>query len=90
VPTKDEWDAERLSWTGGNNSAGAIASPLKLPAAGRRSSSGGSPYDVGTIGYYWSSTVYDTFAWNLYFFSANAGMSDNYRAFGFSVRCVQD
>jgi uncharacterized protein (TIGR02145 family) len=33
LPTEAEWNAERASWSS-NNSAGAFASPLKLPVAG--------------------------------------------------------
>ena len=35
IPTEAELDAERLSWSS-DNSAGAIASALKLPMAGYR------------------------------------------------------
>ena len=37
IPTEAELDAEHLSWSS-DNSAGAIASALKLPMAGYRSS----------------------------------------------------
>jgi len=35
LPTHDEWNTERLSWST-NNAAGAFASLLKLPVAGHR------------------------------------------------------
>jgi uncharacterized protein (TIGR02145 family) len=89
LPTEAEWEAERTSW-GSNNSAGAFASPLKLPVAGYRSGSDGSLGNVGSSGGYWSSTVSGTYARNLYFNSGNAGMNSNYRAGGFSVRCIKD
>ncbi len=89
VPTNAEWNQERQTWSS-NNAAGAFASPLKLPLAGFRSNSDGSLYDVGTIGYYWSSTVSGTYARYLYFFSSNAFMVADSRAFGFSVRCLKD
>jgi hypothetical protein len=41
LPTFAELDAERASWSS-NNSAGAFASPLKLPLAGSRIGSNGS------------------------------------------------
>ena len=90
VPTLSEWDAERLSWTGGNNAAGAYASPLKFPAAGYRDSSNGSLGDVGSYGYYWSSTVVGTLSRYLDFDSASAGMYSYFRADGGSVRCLKD
>jgi uncharacterized protein (TIGR02145 family) len=89
LPTETEINAERLSWSS-NNSAGAFASPLKLPMAGNRSRSNGSLTNVGFAGYYWSSTVSGTEARYLDFDSGNANMYTYYRAFGFSVRCLKD
>jgi uncharacterized protein (TIGR02145 family) len=89
LPTDAELNAERLSWSS-NNSAGAFASPLKLPVAGFRLSSDGSLGNVGTSGYYWSSSVSGTNASSLRFFSSNAIMNFNYRANGFSMRCLKD
>ena len=89
IPTDTELDAERLSWSA-NTSVGAFASPLKLPLAGGRSSSSGSLYNVGTNGYYWSSSVSSTDSRSLYFNSSNAIMSTNGRANGDAVRCLKD
>ena len=89
VPTETELGNQRLSWSS-NNSAGAIASPLKLPLAGYRRNSDGSLLNVGTNGYYWSNTVSSTSARNLNFNSSNANMFTAIRAFGFSVRCLKD
>ena len=89
IPTDVEWDAERLSWTA-NTSVGAFASPLKLPMAGYRSFSSGSLANVGTLGYYWSSTVSSADARDLDFGSSYAVMYANKRANGFSVRCLKD
>ena len=89
VPIEAELEAERLSW-GTNNSAGAFNSPLKLPVAGYRNGSNGTLYDVGTGGYYWSSTVGVTSARNLAFYSSNARMLYYIRADGCSVRCIKD
>ena len=89
LPTEAELDAERLSWNS-NNSAGAFASPLLLPVAGRRYFSSGSLYTVGSYGFYWSSTVDGIFSRILFFFSAGAYVRTNYRANGFSVRCLKD
>jgi hypothetical protein len=89
LPTETEINAERLSWSQ-NNSAGAFASPLKLPLAGIRVYSDGSLYPVGSFGSYWSSTVSGTYAAHLNFVSSDADMGYGYRAYGFSVRCLKD
>jgi len=89
LPTDAELNAERQSW-GSNNSAGAFASPLKLPVAGLRINSDGSLFNVGSWGYYWSSTVSGTLSRRLYFSSSHAYMGYNARAFGYSVRCLKD
>jgi hypothetical protein len=90
IPTETELDAERLSWSSSNNSAGAFASPLKLPLAGYRGRSDGLLNNVGTYGFYWSSTVSSTNSLSLFFDSSSANMGSNGRAFGFSVRCLKD
>jgi hypothetical protein len=84
-----EWEEERRSWNG-NNAAGAFASPLKLPVAGRRDLSNGSLNNVGSFGHYWSSNVSAAFSRRLYFHSSDANMFSRYRAYGFSVRCLKD
>jgi uncharacterized protein (TIGR02145 family) len=89
IPTETEWNAERLSWSS-NNAAGAFASPLKLPVAGSRNHSNGSLFNVGSSGYYWSSTVDGTRTRFLYFNSSDADMFSYYRANGVSVRCLKD
>jgi hypothetical protein len=89
LPTEAELNAERLSWSS-NNAAGAFASPLKLPVAGYRAGSNGSLGQVGSLGYYWSSTVAGTSSRNLGFNSSNTNVYSNYRALGFSVRCIKD
>lgn len=90
LPTETELNAERTSWTGSNNAAGAFASPLKLPVSGRRSFSDGSLSSVGTAGYYWSSNDIGTDSRYLYFLSSNASMITYRRATGASVRCIMD
>jgi uncharacterized protein (TIGR02145 family) len=94
IPTGAEWEAERLSWTGGNNATGAFASPLKLPVAGYRAGSAGVLDLAGTWGYYWSSTVGGsggTSSHNLVF-SSSLALAANYnsRAYGSSIRCLKD
>jgi hypothetical protein len=89
LPTETEIDAERLSWSS-YNSAGAFASPLRLPLAGYRDDGTGSPSGVGGGGYYWSSTVVSTNSRLLLFLSSNATMFTFSRARGHSVRCLKD
>jgi uncharacterized protein (TIGR02145 family) len=90
LPTEAEWEAERASWGSDQNSAGAFASPLKLPLAGLRSNGTGSLNTVGSNGHYWSSTIVGTNSRLLNFYSSGANMSSGNRAFGFSVRCIKD
>ena len=89
LPTETEMDAERKSWIS-NSSAGAFASPLKLPMAGFRGGSNGSLGNVGSDGGYWSSTFNGTLSRRLYFSSSTAGMRSSLRAFGYSVRCIKN
>ncbi|MDI6832601.1 MAG: FISUMP domain-containing protein [Bacteroidales bacterium] len=89
LPTEAEWNAERTSW-GSNNAAGAFASPLKLPMAGSRLYSDGSLDYVGSLGVYWSSTVFSTNSRGLSFNSSNVDIFIDYRALGLSVRCIKD
>lgn len=88
IPTEAEWEAERTSW-GSNNAAGAFASLLKLPMAGNRNYSNSLLYNVGSNGYYWSSTVDGTLSMLLDFNSSNAYVGILYRASGFPVRCIK-
>jgi uncharacterized protein (TIGR02145 family) len=90
IPTETEWNAERLSWTGGNNATGALASPLKLTLAGNRYRADGSLEGVGTLAFYWSSTVNTANSKGLFFTSGEAMMTNGARANGYSVRCTKD
>ena len=96
LPTATEWESERASWSS-NNTAGALASPLKLAAAGYRDNSSGGLTLIESRGYYWSSTVSSavsgTRSSNLYFRSDTAATDTGiglYRACGLSVRCIKD
>jgi len=64
---------------------------LFLPAAGNRNHNNGTTGNTGTHGQYWSSSGDGANAFYLYFYDANihANSSAN-RAYGFSVRCVQE
>ncbi len=95
IPTETELNNERLSWvqapiSSTNTSAGAFASPLKLPVSGYRDYSNGALFDIGTDGSYWSSTVSSTGSRHLDFWSTSANMPANNRAFGLAVRCIKD
>jgi hypothetical protein len=89
LPTEAELHAERMSWSS-NDAAGAFASPLKLPLAGQRRYNDGSVTDVGSNGYYWSSTVTGTGSRSLIFDTALAAWFNRVRATGYSVRCIKE
>ena len=90
LPTDAEMDEERISWNS-NNSIGAFNSSLKLTMAGRRNhSSGGALSFVGYFGYYWSNTVSSTSSKFLMFSSNPASVGSNFRAYGYSVRCIKN
>lgn len=83
-----EWDssAKLMKITGVDGGA------LVLPAAGYRDSATGASGSQGSGGYYWSSSVPSggTLASYVNFNSAPLNTSTNYRASGYSVRCVQE
>ena len=65
------------------------AGAIFLPAAGIRG--GEEVYGVQNFGYYWSATEYDSYnAGYLYFSPDGAGMGNDYRGNGISVRLVKD
>ena len=102
MPTKAEWqeleDNCTWTWTTQNgingykvtsNKAGYTDKFIFLPAAGSRYGDG--LYDVGSGGYYWSSSLdenYSDYAWYLYFNSGYHGLNFYYRSIGQSVRPV--
>ncbi|MBR1487453.1 MAG: Ig-like domain-containing protein, partial [Bacteroidales bacterium] len=109
MPTDAEWTALRnkdnfdWAWTGDYNGTGVKGrivtskvpgyegNQIFLPATGYRN--GTSLRDVGSSGYYWSSSLntsdsYD--AWGVYFSSGGVGRFDDYRCFGLSVRPVSE
>ena len=87
VPTNSELNQERRSWAT-NDAAGAFASPLKLPLAGARNTSG-TLVLVGVQGFYWSSTI-DTNGRDLDIESNKSTMSNRSLGLGASVRCIKD
>jgi hypothetical protein len=89
IPTDPEWIAETDSWSS-KNTAGAFASPLKLPVAGARNN-GGTFNNVGTAGNYWSSTINSTSSLYMWFQTGGFNSSDPlFRVWGISVRCIKD
>jgi uncharacterized protein (TIGR02145 family) len=89
VPTETELNAERLSWSA-STSVGAFSSPLKLPVGGFRSYNSGSFSGVSSSGVYWTNTVSSNFSRLLYFDLSSSSMNMNYRANGYSVRCIKN
>lgn len=89
IPTEEEWEAERLTWSS-NDAIGAFNSPLKLPAAGRRNFAQGLLFDVDVSAYYWSSSTDDAFSRGLGIFTISAGMFSYNRAGGNSIRCIKN
>ena len=68
---------------------GGVGNGLFLPASGYRAS-GGTMSNVGSNGYYWSSTPYDSsIAYYLYFRDGYIVVAGTMRSFGSSVRCVK-
>jgi uncharacterized protein (TIGR02145 family) len=93
IPTQVEWQAEINSWTS-QNTAGAFASPLKLPFNNLyRASDDGLLYD-NSYGCYWSSTIISTVngikSYGLTFTTIDAQVTDKYRGDAFGVRCIKD
>jgi len=103
VPTYDELDELRdnySQWT--TNADGHIGyyfvgeytytediPQVFFPAAGCRSNYGGA-LNRGDGGYYWSSRPVNTNAYGLHFNGSEVYMQNYLRAYGFSVRCVQE
>jgi uncharacterized protein (TIGR02145 family) len=106
VPTQAEWAqiASNNTWVwqdgGANGTSGYLLKPggakkptaLFLPAAGPRTHNGGAQYRVGSVSYYWSSTVTSsTISYNLYFTSGSINAANTgSRSDGFTVRCVSE
>ena len=88
IPSEGELIQERESWIS-DNSAGAFASPLKLPMAGSRRSTSGSLFDVGTKGQYWQKEA-EGMGNHIRFSSSLTGHSHKALSGGTSVRCIKD
>ena len=66
--------------------------PIWYPASGYRNDYSGALFSVGSNGYYWSVSPYGNGAYSLYFYDDGYvyPASDYYRAYGQSVRCLQE
>ena len=101
VPTQEEllslYNAGS-TWTTRNGVNGRLfgtaPNQIFLPAVGQRSNDTGSTGNVGTDGFYWSSTQANaTYARRMRFTNSNVYASVQYgslRARGFSIRCVAE
>ena len=94
LPTKEQLGELKNScrWTRNGNGykvEGPSGESIVLPAAGYRYCDGSVDL-VGSDGYYWSSTPYDSeHAWTLGFYSGGVYMNDGLRCSGQSVRLVR-
>jgi uncharacterized protein (TIGR02145 family) len=78
-------------WSSPNTAATNESGFSGLPGGYRYG--GGTFYGVGDYGIWWSSSEYDTAgAWfrALFYNDGVAGRDNNYKYFGFSVRCLRD
>lgn len=95
LPNKEQWEELKSScswvWSGrGYTVTGPSGESIALPAAGFcYLGHGGGVTDVGSEGYYWSSTPYDSkFAWRIFFYSSSVTMYYFEHSGGMSVRLV--
>lgn len=95
IPTDEEWKQEIATWKS-ENAKGAFASPLKLTMGGYRVPTEGKLDVVGTVGYYWSSSVTGSNTHNgsdsrrLSIVHHSARTNPATRNHGLSVRCIKD
>jgi uncharacterized protein (TIGR02145 family) len=90
LPTNAELSSEISSWSS-LNSTGSLNSAIKLPIGGNRAANNGSLSSVGSLGYYFTSTLNGSLAYRLSLSSASASIvASGARAVGMSVRCIKD
>ncbi len=90
IPTVTEMNTEIASWNSLNKD-GAYGSSLKWAVSGYREFYDGVVYDAGTSGAVWTSSVANTSkAMILWFSTSEAYTLDDYRAEGYSVRCIKN
>jgi uncharacterized protein (TIGR02145 family) len=88
IPTEMEFNNEVISWSS-QNTDGSFESILKFCLAGRRE------FNSGILGaysyaYYWNSTFSGSRSSYLNYGSSLANTVANFRAYGFSVRCIKN
>jgi uncharacterized protein (TIGR02145 family) len=89
LPTAAEFQDEINSWST-PDAQGGFAAPLKWTLGGHRNHSNAQLVDVGSIGFYWSSSIGGSNAQNLYIDNGTAVLSANFRATALSVRCIKN
>ncbi len=82
-------------WTTQNGVKGRVfgsgGNTIFMPATGYRYYKTGTLNDAGEGGYYWSSTQdVNEYAYHLYFGSGSSYRGNDYRSYGFAVRCVME
>ena len=90
VPTIQELRAETLDIAQPvQNSTDAYNNFLKLPSSGDRNNDNGSLDFQGSLGIVWSSSVAGSDSITLSFSASDASSTSNFRAYGFSIRCLK-
>ncbi len=84
VPTMNELEAENIT------STSDAFNKLKIPSAGNRSYDASSMDWVGLEADLWSNTVDDTRTRAINFYNYGANSRGNARAYGFSIRCIEN
>jgi hypothetical protein len=92
IPTETEWENVAIGggWT---DCLGPWNSGVKIHEAGHLNSSDGSLSFRGEMGDYWSSTQqYEimTTGWHLRFWGESCYTVGDYKAYGFTVRCLRE
>lgn len=89
LPTKEEWEAEKQSWSS-SNAAGAFGSPLKLVVTGIRDAALSSIASADSAGWYWSGSAAPVSGvyWHL---RIESGTLEGFiPGTGMAVRCIKD
>ncbi len=69
---------------------GSVCREVFFPSAGYRHIASGTPTNVGAEGFVWSPICVDASGFRLVFNRSLIASEGSYRAFGFSLRCVQE
>ena len=80
-------------WTSPNIEANNESGFTALPGGDRYDDDDGAFDSIGSLGFWWSSTQYDTnYAWRrtLYYYFGGVGKGDYGKGNGISVRCLRD